>query len=79
LGGAAFRVALVLDLLGLSCPLLLLPQVYETELERVEAFEQLSDFCHTFRLYRGRGQDANDEPSVVGEVKVGREEPGGVQ
>eukprot|EP00076_Gallus_gallus_P040100 XP_025005638.1 dysferlin isoform X5 [Gallus gallus] len=44
-------------------------QVYETELERVEAFEQLSDFCHTFRLYRGRVQDANDDPSVVGEFK----------
>ncbi|XP_042748428.1 dysferlin-like, partial [Lagopus leucura] len=44
-------------------------QVYETELERMEAFEQLSDFCHTFRLYRGRVQDANDDPSVVGEFK----------
>ncbi|XP_052538887.1 dysferlin isoform X5 [Tympanuchus pallidicinctus] len=44
-------------------------QVYETELERVEAFEQLSDFCHTFRLYRGRVQDANNDPSVVGEFK----------
>uniref|UniRef100_A0A8C2TLC7 Dysferlin n=1 Tax=Coturnix japonica TaxID=93934 RepID=A0A8C2TLC7_COTJA len=44
-------------------------QVYETELERVEAFEQLSDFCHTFRLYRGRAQDASDDPSVVGEFK----------
>uniref|UniRef100_A0A8C9G5Z1 Dysferlin n=1 Tax=Pavo cristatus TaxID=9049 RepID=A0A8C9G5Z1_PAVCR len=54
-------------------------QVYETELERVEAFEQLSDFCHTFKLYRGRVQDASDDPSVVGEFKVGREEPGGVQ
>ncbi|OXB63079.1 UNVERIFIED_CONTAM: hypothetical protein H355_009362, partial [Colinus virginianus] len=25
-------------------------KVYETELESVEAFEHLSDFCHTFRL-----------------------------
>lgn len=50
------------------CPSL--PQVYETELEKVEDFECLSDFCHTFRLYRGRAQDASDDPSVVGEFKV---------
>uniref|UniRef100_A0A493TPC9 Dysferlin n=1 Tax=Anas platyrhynchos platyrhynchos TaxID=8840 RepID=A0A493TPC9_ANAPP len=43
--------------------------VYETELENVEDFEHLSDFCHTFRLYRGRSQDSNDDPSVVGEFK----------
>lgn len=46
------------------------PQVYETELENVEDFEHLSDFCHTFKLYRGRSQDSNDDPSVVGEFKV---------
>ena len=46
------------------------PQVYETELENVEDFEHLSDFCHTFKLYRGRSQDWNDDPSVVGEFKV---------
>uniref|UniRef100_A0A8B9PML9 Dysferlin n=1 Tax=Apteryx owenii TaxID=8824 RepID=A0A8B9PML9_APTOW len=44
-------------------------KVYETELENVEDFEQLSDFCHTFKLYRGRTQDSNDDPSVVGEFK----------
>uniref|UniRef100_A0A8C3CMV1 Dysferlin n=1 Tax=Cairina moschata TaxID=8855 RepID=A0A8C3CMV1_CAIMO len=44
-------------------------KVYETELENVEDFEHLSDFCHTFRLYRGRSQDSNDDPSVVGEFK----------
>nr|XP_009680174.1 PREDICTED: dysferlin [Struthio camelus australis] len=44
-------------------------KVYETELENVEDFEHLSDFCHTFKLYRGRTQDSNDDPSVVGEFK----------
>uniref|UniRef100_A0A8C7ECS1 C2 domain-containing protein n=1 Tax=Nothoprocta perdicaria TaxID=30464 RepID=A0A8C7ECS1_NOTPE len=44
-------------------------KVYETELESVEDFEHLSDFCHTFKLYRGRTQDSNDDPSVVGEFK----------
>uniref|UniRef100_A0A8B9INI0 Dysferlin n=1 Tax=Anser cygnoides TaxID=8845 RepID=A0A8B9INI0_ANSCY len=44
-------------------------KVYETELENVEDFEHLSDFCHTFRLYRGRSQDSSDDPSVVGEFK----------
>ncbi|KGL84646.1 Dysferlin, partial [Tinamus guttatus] len=44
-------------------------KVYETELENVEDFEHLSDFCHTFKLYRGRMQDSNDDPSVVGEFK----------
>ncbi|XP_010178644.1 PREDICTED: dysferlin-like, partial [Mesitornis unicolor] len=44
-------------------------KVYETELENLEDFEHLSDFCHTFKLYRGRSQDSNDDPSVVGEFK----------
>uniref|UniRef100_A0A8C3IJY9 Dysferlin n=1 Tax=Chrysemys picta bellii TaxID=8478 RepID=A0A8C3IJY9_CHRPI len=44
-------------------------KVYETELENMEEFERLSDFCHTFKLYRGRTQDANEDPSVVGEFK----------
>uniref|UniRef100_A0A8C0V917 Dysferlin n=1 Tax=Cyanistes caeruleus TaxID=156563 RepID=A0A8C0V917_CYACU len=44
-------------------------KVYETELENVEEFEHLSDFCHTFKLFRGRSQDSNDDPSVVGEFK----------
>ncbi|NXK11508.1 DYSF protein, partial [Herpetotheres cachinnans] len=44
-------------------------KVYETELEKVDDFEHLSDFCHTFKLYRGRSQDSNDDPSVVGEFK----------
>uniref|UniRef100_A0A8C0GWK4 Dysferlin n=1 Tax=Chelonoidis abingdonii TaxID=106734 RepID=A0A8C0GWK4_CHEAB len=44
-------------------------KVYETELENMEEFEGLSDFCHTFKLYRGRTQDINEDPSVVGEFK----------
>ncbi|NWU87659.1 DYSF protein, partial [Onychorhynchus coronatus] len=44
-------------------------QVYETELEEVEAFEHLCDFCHTFPLLRGRSRDCSDDPSVVGEFK----------
>uniref|UniRef100_A0A8C3SZQ8 Dysferlin n=1 Tax=Chelydra serpentina TaxID=8475 RepID=A0A8C3SZQ8_CHESE len=44
-------------------------KVYETELENMEEFEKLSDFCQTFKLYRGRTQDANEDPSVVGEFK----------
>uniref|UniRef100_A0A8C5X180 Dysferlin n=1 Tax=Malurus cyaneus samueli TaxID=2593467 RepID=A0A8C5X180_9PASS len=44
-------------------------KVYETELENLEEFEHLSDFCHTFKLFRGRSQDSSDDPSVVGEFK----------
>ncbi|XP_064420959.1 dysferlin [Latimeria chalumnae] len=42
-------------------------QVYEKELENTEAFEGLTDFCRTFKLYRGKTQD--EDPSVVGEFK----------
>ncbi|KAL6490640.1 hypothetical protein MHYP_G00009850 [Metynnis hypsauchen] len=44
-------------------------QVYDRELEKVEGFEQLADFCQTFKLYRGRTQDESEDPSVVGEFK----------
>ncbi|XP_072858292.2 dysferlin isoform X5 [Pogona vitticeps] len=44
-------------------------KVYETELENVEDFGGLSDFCHTFKLYRGKTQDDNEDPTVVGEFK----------
>lgn len=47
-----------------------LPQVFDHELEKVEAFEGLSDFCQTFKLYRGKTQDEGEDPSVVGEFKV---------
>lgn len=55
-----------------SCPLLLscMWQVYDTQLENVEAFEGLSDFCNTFKLYRGKTQEEMEDPSVIGEFKV---------
>ncbi|XP_027487450.1 dysferlin-like, partial [Corapipo altera] len=44
-------------------------KVYDTELEELEEFEHLCDFCHTFPLLRGRSRDCSDDPSVVGEFK----------
>ncbi|XP_017319937.1 myoferlin isoform X1 [Ictalurus punctatus] len=41
--------------------------VYETELESV--FHGLTDFCNTFKLYRGKSDDGEEDPSVVGEFK----------
>ncbi|XP_075791273.1 myoferlin isoform X1 [Pelodiscus sinensis] len=43
-------------------------KVYDCELEDVPEFKHLTDFCDTFKLYRGRSED-NDDPSVVGEFK----------
>ncbi|XP_073692733.1 dysferlin [Garra rufa] len=44
-------------------------QVYDRELEKAEGFEQLADFCQTFKLLRGRAQNESEDPSVVGEFK----------
>ncbi|XP_031760541.1 myoferlin isoform X3 [Xenopus tropicalis] len=43
-------------------------KVYKCELENVSEFRGLTDFCDTFKLYRGKAEDS-DDPSVVGEFK----------
>lgn len=45
-------------------------QVFDQELEKIEGFEGFSDFCQTFKLYRGKTRDEGEDPSVVGEFKV---------
>ncbi|XP_056148135.1 myoferlin [Lampris incognitus] len=44
-------------------------QVYDCDLEEVPEFQGLSDFCSTFKLQRGKTEDEEDDPSVVGEFK----------
>ncbi|KAJ8262602.1 hypothetical protein GJAV_G00168250 [Gymnothorax javanicus] len=44
-------------------------QVYDKELEKVQGFDGLADFCQTFKLYRGKTQDESEDPSIVGEFK----------
>lgn len=44
-------------------------KVYECELEEVPEFYGLTDFCKTFKLERGRTEDDEDDPSIVGEFK----------
>ncbi|XP_037552968.1 myoferlin-like [Nematolebias whitei] len=44
-------------------------QVYKRELESVQEFQGLTDFCSTFKLYRGKTEDDEEDPSVVGEFK----------
>ncbi|KAM9326418.1 myoferlin [Gastrophryne carolinensis] len=43
-------------------------KVYDCELEEVSEFQGLTDFCETFKLYRGKSEES-DDPSVVGEFK----------
>lgn len=43
-------------------------KVYQTELENISEFQGLTDFCDTFKLYRGKYEE-NEDPSVVGEFK----------
>lgn len=45
-------------------------QVYDEELEDVPQFKGLTDFCNTFKLLRGKNENGDDDPSVVGEFKV---------
>uniref|UniRef100_A0A670ZC91 Myoferlin n=1 Tax=Pseudonaja textilis TaxID=8673 RepID=A0A670ZC91_PSETE len=43
-------------------------KVYNCELENVPDFRGLTDFCDTFKLYRGKNEE-NDDPTVAGEFK----------
>lgn len=45
-------------------------QVYNTELENIREFHGLTDFCSTFKLQRGKNENGDDDPTVVGELKV---------
>uniref|UniRef100_A0A8C5QFH1 Dysferlin n=1 Tax=Leptobrachium leishanense TaxID=445787 RepID=A0A8C5QFH1_9ANUR len=44
-------------------------QVFDTELENIDEYDSLSDFCRTFKLYRGKSQEDAEDPSLVGEFK----------
>ncbi|XP_077482691.1 myoferlin-like isoform X3 [Stigmatopora argus] len=44
-------------------------KVYDCELEDVAQFKGLTDFCSTFKLQRGKNDDGDEDPSVVGEFK----------
>ncbi|KAM6997545.1 myoferlin [Tautogolabrus adspersus] len=44
-------------------------QVYNCELEEIAQFQGLTDFCSTFKLQRGKTEDEEEDPSVVGEFK----------
>ncbi|XP_069756648.1 myoferlin-like [Narcine bancroftii] len=43
-------------------------KVYNTEIENVPEFKELTDFCQTFKLFRGKSEE-DEDPSVVGEFK----------
>lgn len=45
-------------------------QVYDSELENITEFEGFTDFCSTFKLQRGKNENGDDDPTVVGELKV---------
>lgn len=45
-------------------------QVYDCELENVAEFKGLTDFCNTFKLQRGKNENGDEDPTVVGEFKV---------
>ncbi|KAI1894356.1 hypothetical protein AGOR_G00114970 [Albula goreensis] len=44
-------------------------KVYDCELEEVQDFRGLNDFCQTFKLQRGKTDEEDEDPSVVGEFK----------
>ncbi|KAI5627367.1 myoferlin, partial [Silurus asotus] len=47
-------------------------KVYNCELENIADYKGLTDFCNTFKLYRGKSDTGEDDPSVVGEFKVNK-------
>ncbi|XP_041670961.1 myoferlin-like isoform X6 [Cheilinus undulatus] len=44
-------------------------KLYECDLEDVPEFKGLTDFCSTFKLQRGKNEDGDEDPTVVGELK----------
>ncbi|XP_028332943.1 myoferlin-like isoform X2 [Gouania willdenowi] len=44
-------------------------KVYDCELENVPEFKGLTDFCNTFKMLRGKTENGDDDPTVVGEFK----------
>uniref|UniRef100_H2UZL8 Myoferlin n=1 Tax=Takifugu rubripes TaxID=31033 RepID=H2UZL8_TAKRU len=44
-------------------------KVYDSELENNTEFEGFTDFCSTFKLQRGKNENGDDDPTVVGELK----------
>uniref|UniRef100_A0A4W6DL90 Myoferlin n=1 Tax=Lates calcarifer TaxID=8187 RepID=A0A4W6DL90_LATCA len=44
-------------------------KVYDCELEEVPEFKGLTDFCSTFKLQRGKDENGDKDPTVVGEFK----------
>lgn len=44
-------------------------QVFDSELEEVDQFQKLTDFCRTFKLQRGKTDEEEEDPTVVGEFK----------
>ncbi|XP_077062218.1 myoferlin isoform X6 [Siphateles boraxobius] len=44
-------------------------EVYDYELESLNEFMGLTDFCKTFKLQRGKRESDSDDPAVVGEFK----------
>ncbi|XP_036404450.1 myoferlin-like isoform X2 [Megalops cyprinoides] len=43
--------------------------VFDNELEDLPEFQGLTDFCNTFKLQRGKVDDDDEDPTVVGEFK----------
>uniref|UniRef100_M4APC2 Myoferlin n=1 Tax=Xiphophorus maculatus TaxID=8083 RepID=M4APC2_XIPMA len=44
-------------------------KVYDRELENIDDFKGLTDFCNTFKLQRGKNENGDEDPTVVGEFK----------